>query len=232
MKIGMTLCFILVLSLSARSQKIAERARIPDAGVSDEYLVTLGTAAAISHLLTTLDDPKYEQYSEGILVRLKLYGDLSNPNIQVYEALRKFIELRSNCEGRVSERTNFTLGTALEVLGQRSGEKGVSYLIAWITSDENINRINCYDETADVATVRDRIRRSAVVGLGLSGKQSALAALLEIKATPPKVRYLGSFIGVVDRAISENKIIQKNGVESFYKLDIEQLRLESVQKKH
>lgn len=213
----------------AFSQQIAEVAAPPDAGVTDAYLATLGPMAE-TDLLDRLDDPKKAKYAEGLIFRLRLHGDVKKPNKRIVDRLKKYVERQAKLDGAVSKNQIFAIGSALEAIGQRGGDEGTEYLHKWVMDDVFLAAIKIYYPGGSADWTRDLMRQSAVLGLGLSGSNKSYQMLLEIQKNPPVVSYKGNFMGVLDRAISENRKINKDGIEKMLDPDIKRLKARSKRK--
>jgi len=111
------LLFLTLLTINATA-KAATYGPLHDTGVSEEYLVRLGTAAE-ADLLHRLDEPKNGKYFEGIISRLALIGDLKKPNPGVTSRLRKFVDRQTECQNEVPEAKVFAVIAALKTIGQR-----------------------------------------------------------------------------------------------------------------
>lgn len=189
-----------------------------DAGVSDTYLASLGTAAP-SYLIARLRDPVNEKYYRGIVSRLK-WGtmDEQRENQDIFKGLTDFIAINSSRAGEIPVATWLAMGDALEIIGQRGAGAGVGYLTEWVTTANYVKTIHCHTRTYDSKALAEELQRSAIVGLGFSGDQSASEVLHQLSANPPKVHYPGSLRGVLNRAIAENAKIQKDGPEIFFRV--------------
>lgn len=223
---------LIAIAVFANAVPIAERSAVPYAGISDEELADLGPDAAQEKLLSMLEDPRYEKNLDGILLRLQLGGDLSKPNASLTKSLRQMLERHIPCKGDIGGASINLLSKSLEIIGQRGGEEGFIYLRGWLGPDGKATEFNCRSGKSDASVIRDRILRSIVTGLGLSGRSDAMALLRDLKKSPPPVRFPGSFLGVVNRAISDNRTIQQKGILGVFEEDIKEMkRIEQKAKK-
>lgn len=190
----------------------------PDAGIPDEELERLGAAADLE-LAQRFVEPKNSGYRKGILIRMGAFGNLRKPNLPIRKVLVEFVEKEiSDCRGEVDEDRIWTLGAALEVIGQRGGPPGLKYLKQWITDSGVYERLKC-SQAGGLEKTRDQVRRRAVTGIGLNGTSTSLQILVEMAKHPPNVKYPGSFRGVLETAISENRLILQEGVDKHFKSD-------------
>ncbi len=179
--------------------------------------VSLGTASD-SFLLSRLDDEQYEKYSHGIVsyLRWKSNAEPREKKI-IFDGLVKFVNKIIQRDAKISQGLENSVGDALvAAIGQRGGEAGVSYLADWVTTDKFVKRVQCRTAAENREKVADLLRRDAVIGLGFSGSKKALDILNGLAQNPPQTMYPGSFRGVLNRAISENTSIQKDGEEKFF----------------
>jgi len=202
----------------------AEWAVPPDAGISDTELQSMGPNAE-GELLRRFADSNNEKHKEGLLHRMRLYGDLAHPSEPVRKQMNDYVETEiSSCQGPVDSKRLLLMASALEVLGQRGGPEGIKYLEKWISDDSFSARVNCYPSGKASDYSRDYLIWSAVIGLGLSGDKTALTFLKKTTQNPPKVKYPGSLMGVLNRAVAENVKMQKVGARKFYQGDYDNIK--------
>jgi hypothetical protein len=182
-------------------------------------------ASAENELLRRFVDSNNEKYKEGLLHRMRLYGDPARPSEPMRKLLNEYVEAEiSSCQGPVDGKRLLIMASALEVLGQRGGPEGIKYLEKWVADDSISSRVNCYPSGKSSDYSRDYLLWSAVIGLGLSGDKTALAFLSKTAQNPPKVKYPGSLMGVLNRAIAENTKIKKMGARKFYQTDYDNIK--------
>lgn len=206
-----TLAFLLAIGLSdsasANKQKPA-----PDVGVPDQQLASLGTGAA-SFLIERLHDVKNEKYFEGAVDRLKAMGLKSAPDERILLALQSFVEINSQRE-QVPFQTVMAMYEALGAMGYVGGPPGVDYLIEWVQTGKYAKKVRCHYGKRDIEYTASILRDGAVWGLGLSGDSKALKVLEDLATIRSDVPYKGSYLGVLQDAIKENKNLQKTGVQA------------------
>jgi hypothetical protein len=188
-----------------------------DAGISDEFLVKQGTSAD-AVLISRLLNPENEKYFRGLVSRLR-WQDETMPRGKkiVSSGLIEFVATNGAREGKIPADTLYAMHDAMEVIGERGDDADVKYLVDWITTAKYSDQIRCSVNSAGTAGVAERLRGGAVTGLGFSGKSSAMAALENMLKNPPAgVNNIRSFIGVVNRAISENQEISRDGDSVFF----------------
>lgn len=196
----------------------------PDAGISDDALGKMGPAAD-GELLNRFLDSKNKRFRKGLILRMRLYGNLEHPNPALAKALRDAIEKEvAACKGTVTNQELLNLGSMLEVLGQRGGQPAIEYLEKWAGDPAISGRLKCAYPGGVAEDAQEQVRLSALLGLALSGDSHAVAYLEEMRKNPPKVKYPGSFNGMLDRAIYEGKKIQSEGIRKHYSVDRDSIR--------
>lgn len=188
-----------------------------DAGVSDQYIVSLGTGAD-SFFSQRLSDPSAQKYLSATISHLRWKQDGSpRVNSEVSSALEQFVSSGIYHEGKISNELLESLSQALEVIGERGGPEAIAYLTDWATTDKFVRSVRCFGKGSSIEKTADRLRRHAVIGLGLSGSQQAMSTLQDLAKNPPKSIYPGSMKGVLNRAMSENTAIRRDGEEAFFR---------------
>ncbi len=185
------------------------------AGISFEELIKLGPRAD-SELIKRFSDPRNEQYRQGLLQRMSTFGDLKKPNPRIFAGLKSFVEQEATTCTGPSGRI-WMIGSALELIGQRGGAPGVQYLKTWVKDESVYGRIKCFAQTRAAADTQEQLRTRALMGLGWSGSEEAMEFLSWIGSHPPVVKFPGSFMGVLNTAVSVNTKVQKDGIESAVK---------------
>jgi hypothetical protein len=219
-----TLAALIAPPLFCPSRANSETLRaVPDAGVSDEYLVRLGSAAE-SYLLAQLDDSRNEPYFDGIVFRLGIWGDLDRPNRAITARLKSFVESHRACKGVITDSRFFAIGTALTAIGQRGDESEVSYLARWAVGNDFTSKMQCNYSDGSMKQTLLYFRESALLGLGRNPSKAALGRLLAIKRSPPKTDFPGSYMGALNQALSDRERIQSDGIESFLGIQASQIR--------
>lgn len=206
---------VLLLPLEGLGQVGEIPAALPDAGISDEYLLKAGTGA-ISILLKRLEDPKNEQNYEGLLSRIQTNGGFGTSNPAVARALIVFARKHAKRKGNLG-KTVFAICTALETVGMRGGKEEVTFLIESVKTDKFLKDVRAYRGAAkDPNETRAQLLECAIRGLGYSGQPEALDALLQTKEKPPKTLWGDSLKWTLDRSIGVNREVRKNGLNSVF----------------
>lgn len=191
----------------------------PEAGIADKELEKLGDRAD-TELTKRFADHSNDAFREGLLMRMGAFGDLSHPNEKMREVLKSFVETEvASCDGQVELDRILRIGLALQVIGQRGGQPGLEYLKSWVWNPAVYGRIKCFSHKGDAASSHSHLRRNALLGIGRNGTKESLGILEDIAKHPPPDKYPGSFIGVLNGALSENKIILTEGVDKHFKSD-------------
>ncbi len=219
MKRGIVLALFVAFSFGVNiygENPVGDWAPPPEAGIADNALQALGNKAE-AVLLNRFADPANEKFREGLIYRMRVYGDIARPSEAVRKQLHDYVEAEViSCQGTVDFKRLYLIGSALEVIGQRGGPEGIKYLEKWVANDSFSTRINCYPRGRTSEYSSELLQWSAVIGLGLSADKNALTFLHQTAKNPPKVKYPGSLMGVINRAIAENTEIQKVGIRKFY----------------
>lgn len=185
-----------------------------DAGVSDHYLISLGTSAE-SHLIAALNDRRKEPYYLGIILRLETIGYIDEPNARIFAALKNFIEKQVRRDKDIGKTTE-AVSRAFSVIGMRGGESGVDFLIAWVRIPAKINDVRCF-RGGTVDQMRDQIFRAAILGLGFTGSPRGSTALSELLANFDLQQNL-SIAAAIHEALALNRRVQANPLEGRYQL--------------
>ena len=205
----------LALASPYHAQTHEQSATPPEAGISDQYLVALGTGAE-SFLIAGLENRKNEQFYDGIVARLEAIGGIGTYNPRIVDALMKFVNIHSQRHGDVG-KTVFAMCGALETIGMRGGGPGVDYLIDWLKTDRYVKRVRCYRGVSkNPEETQGTLRECAARGLGFSGSPKALTTLFEMKAHPPQVLFPKGLLGAIDDAIKFNKLVKEKGVNAIF----------------
>jgi hypothetical protein len=208
---------LLGLSLSSRlwSQTPEVPATLPDAGVSDAYLIKAGTSA-VSILSSRLDNPQNEPYFEGIISRLKTIDPVENQRAEMTRALTRFAQRNSQRNGDVG-KTVFAICSALETIGMRGGDAGIDFLSDWLRTDKYAKTVRCYRGAAkNPEETKDLLFACAARGLGFSGHTRGLKTLSDAQQSPPKTMWPENLKGAIQESIQMNKKIKKKGLSSVF----------------
>lgn len=209
----------LILPLGAQAQKMAASVgEPPDPGVTDEFLISLGTAVD-SFLISRLESPEHERFRLGVISRLTVAGDLSKPHPQVAAALTRLIESSADCQGNIPSEKLYLLRNAMKALGQRGGKDAVTYLTEWALGDKYSDRFKCQVERASIATTYEGLQTAAIAGIGFNGTAFAQSTLLQIKGSPA-ARSSKSIAATIERSLRENDKIQRLGIETVRRDEI------------
>lgn len=185
-----------------------------NAGVTDEFLVSLGTAAE-NHLTTALNDRAKEDYALGLVLRLETIGYIDEPNPRIFRALKIFIERQAKRNGDIG-KTIEALYRAFDAIGRRGGDEGTDYLISWVVDSKKIEGVRAYRWTT-VEESREKIFKSAVRGLGLVGSDKAETALKALFDSDIPLKY-EDWRSDVESALELNKRVKKDPLEGRYML--------------
>jgi HEAT repeat protein len=175
-------------------------------------------SSAVPVLLQMLEDPAEEEYWANIAVTLGIIGDES-----AVEPLIAFIE--KPVEG--ISRTQYTAKTsALMSLGylvNKSGnERALNYLIGSLDPEvwEKRGRMAASPFHATPEERNRDLSKYAVLGLALSGRPEAAAALRSLQE-PAQTRSMREFQNqygdVVSEAISTNEKVAQMGLAEYYR---------------
>jgi hypothetical protein len=194
----------------------------PDAGISNEQLEKLGRRAD-DELARRFSDPGNADVRAGLLIRMGAFGNLKRPSPAILNSVKTFVEREvGDCKGHAGLDRTSTIGAALQIIGQRGGAAGLKYLEGWIYDPNVYGRIQCSAlKPDDKETTQSELRRDALWGIGRNGTKASLDLLLRIAKDQPPDKYPGSFVGVLNEAITENKLILKEGVDKHFKSDRE-----------
>lgn len=196
---------------SAMAEIKALSARAPDGGVSDDYLVALGTNA-VPFLIQRLEDLGNEKNYEGLIHRLNKQLVEEGEDERICEALKKFIETHSKRDQTIPFDTISAMRRALGGIGMCGGSDGVEYLIEWLKTDKYTKKVRCIYEGGALQTTIFLLREGATIGLGYSGHPKALKVLEELRADP-----LGKELSlIIPSAVRNNKEVQKIGIRKFW----------------
>lgn len=207
------------IAKAAKVETVAHRRPPTPAGISFKELEALG-ARADSELIKRFADPKNERYRSGLLARIRVFGNQNKPNPEILDGLKLFVEHEvAACQGQVEGGRIGHIGSALSLIGQRGGTRGTDYLKSWVTDKSVHGRLKCFSYMRDAEDGQDQLRRSALLGIGLSGTKESMKFLTWVGSHPPVVKYSGSFMGVLNVAVAENTKIQKDGIEKHLKDD-------------
>jgi hypothetical protein len=185
-----------------------------DAGVSDEFLIKLGTAAE-SYLIQRLTDPRSERFHLGLVLRLETVGSIEKPSPKIFFALCEFVDRNIKREADIG-KTLEAVGRAFRTIGMRGGVAGADYLANWIQLPEKINAVRCHRGGGDVRQAREYILKHAILGLGFSGGAKADHILRKKLATAnsEERKYLRT---TIVEALKVNAEVQSNPIEGKYR---------------
>lgn len=213
--VALVACFLAV-GIGATSLR-----RPPDAGIPNQELQKLG-GKADEELAKRFEDPSNQIYRPGLLLRMGAFGDLKHPSAPIRSVTEDFVEREvSACAGQVERTRIDTIGSALQIIGQRGGTPGLKYLEGWIYDPSVYDRAKCVFAGGNPETTQSELRRDALWGIGRNGTRTSLKLLLKIAKDAPVDKYPASFEGVLNEAISENKLILKEGVDKHFTSDRE-----------
>lgn len=185
-------------------------ATLPDAGISDEYLVKVGTAA-VSLLSARLEKPANEAYFEGIVSRLRTISVPDDQQAQLTQSLILFVNKNIRRKANVG-KTVFAVCSALETIGQRGGEAGVDYLADWFKTDKYAKEVKFYRGAAkSTDETKAQLYSCAARGLGFSGHPRALQALVDAQKAPPRTIWPENLAGVLKESIQLNQDTKRGG---------------------
>lgn len=174
----------------------------PDAGMSDEFIVQLGTGAQ-QFLIDRLRSVSHERFHAGIAYRLSQLGGQTEQNSAIANVLFEHA-VRLIGEGRARRDIDY----ALVRVAMRGGGPAVLMLQRLATNNARAPKARLLPH------VPDSIVSSAIHALAFSPHPSALPVLRGLLRNPPKPDMPGLSWSIGD-SISANEIIQKIGLDAY-----------------
>lgn len=216
MKVSLGILFAFTLALPALAMEMSPP---PDAGISNEELQKLGRRADVVLAKKFATDTNFRR---GILIRMGSFGDLAKPSPLIRAQLISFVEHEfTRRDSKLDADGALTIGMALEVIGQRGGSEGIKYLSDWIYDSRVYGRTGSFSIQPERAIrALSELRRNALRGIGRNGTKESLELLSKIAGEHPKDIFEGSFIGVLNAAMAENRLILKEGKAKHFKSDL------------
>lgn len=209
---------VLALLLLARPDEVQARRirRPPESGVPDAFVVSLGTAAQ-THLLSKLGDPREEKHYMGLIRQLGNMERSNSMNQDLTEGLIRFITTQTIRKGEIPFGTIKTMMDALRIIGYSGGERGVQYLANWITSNKLADAVTCHIARADNSFTIFELRKAAIQGLGLSGRDDAARALGAARSAMSSDPKYSALAEEVDRALQDHAAVKQKGLKTILK---------------
>lgn len=216
--IGINMC----AGPSVKAEIAGSIAPPPEAGVSDEYLVSLGTAA-VPFLAGQLLDLKNEKYFRGLVHRLWQWGE-KHEDPRAIQGLIDFVERFSKQKMEIPSESVYAMEDALRWLGWLSGyldnPNGLNYLISWFTK-KRYDKVRCStkDHPQGSKHAKFRLNIGATAGLGSTGFPRALQVLRRLQKdlpeSPKSWQETLTKPGVIRDAIRRIEEMQKVGVKKY-----------------
>lgn len=189
--------------------------RVPDMGVSDAYVVALGTAGE-SFLTERLLRKTELKHALGVVYRLKGHGGIE-PNRRIARALREFIDQTRQIDGVVEASAVWAMVDSLKALGYRGDKGDFEFLMKWARGEVPLDHVRCHYEESDRQATHYHLQQAAVEGLGLTGDPQVLAFLEKLLAKPPTTRHPGSFAAATKKAVRDCEEIQRVGIKEHFR---------------
>lgn len=193
---------------------------LPPAGISDEYLARIGRRQAIGLLGLRLGDDANSEFYTGIIRRMDALL-ARHPDADGISSLERFV-LRNSSGAMKSRELERVSCQALRTIGARGQEFGIESL-------ERMLRMGLGLSPGQVRLARVQPTYGgvgcALVGLGLSGRISALAALRKLQASPPPIISSDRNGADFDFALELWGRANSEGLESVYRMAVPSLYL-------
>lgn len=183
--------------------------KLPESGVTDTYVRSLGEKAE-DFLLTKLRDPKEAHHYEGLIRQLERLARLDKDDAKTTRSLIDFVENQTQRD-EVSISTLKAISEAIQFLSYRGGASGVQYVGSWLGGSRSAS--------AHIRGDKDNltiwwIKKSAIRGLAWSNRDDAQEIRKKLRENLPRNEEGKSILGLLDETEKEHAKVKEKGLEA------------------